>query len=118
MPGVERIRPKRPRMVYLAEWRDNKKLTQKQLAERLGVTSMTVSRWERAVRDAVHGKAKPEALPNTNVLAAIAEALGIEPEDLHRHPDHISLDAMLRGQPAKVREIAIARIIEATRRAS
>lgn len=107
MPGVARIGPKRPRMVYLAEWRESRGLTQKQLADRLGVTDMTVSRWERKT-----------ALLNTNVLAAVSEALGIEPQDLYRHPDQPSADALLRGQPAKVQETAIARVIDLIRKAN
>jgi predicted transcriptional regulator len=36
MPGVARIRPKRPIHVYLFRWREHYHLSQKQLAERLG----------------------------------------------------------------------------------
>jgi transcriptional regulator with XRE-family HTH domain len=106
MPGATRIGPRRPRKVYLAEWREHRGLTQKQLGGRLGVTDMTVSRWE-----------KGRALVNTNVLAAIAEALSLEPQDLYRHPDQPSADALLRGQPQDVKEQAF-RLIEAIRKAN
>ena len=102
--AVPRIGPRRPRRIYLAEWRENRELSQKQLGERLGVTDMTVSRWERAT-----------ALLNTNVMAAIAEALSIEPQDLYRHPDQPSADALLRDQPQEVRDQAV-NLIRAIRR--
>jgi transcriptional regulator with XRE-family HTH domain len=105
MAGQSRIGPRRPRRVYLSEWREYRGLTQKQLGDRLGVTDVTVSRWELG-----------NSLPNTNVLAAIAEALDIEPQDLYRHPDQPSADALLRGQPAEVRDQAIS-IIRAIRKA-
>lgn len=106
MAGTTRIGPRRPRKVYLQEWRESRGLTQKQLGERLGVTDMTVSRWELG-----------RVLLNTNVLAAFAEALGIEPMDLYRHPDHPSADALLRGQTQDVKEQAF-RLIEAIRKAN
>lgn len=64
MPGVTRIRPKRPIHVYLRQWREHYRLTQKQLGERLGVDAVTVGRWERQ-----------EAGLSLGVLQAIAEAL-------------------------------------------
>lgn len=94
--AVPRIGPKRPRRIYLAEWREHRALSQKQLGERLGVTDMTVSRWERAT-----------SLLSTNVMAAIAEALSIEPQDLYRHPDQPSADELLRGVPPEVRQNAV-----------
>lgn len=102
--AVPRIGPRRPRRIYLAEWREHRDLTQQQLADRLGVSDMTVSRWERAT-----------SLLNTNVMAAIAEALSIEPFDLYRHPDQPSADELLRDQPPEVREQAM-NLIRAIRR--
>jgi transcriptional regulator with XRE-family HTH domain len=87
--GVARIKPRRTRKFYLVEWREHSRLTQQALADRLHVTNMTVSRWERNT-----------SLLNTRVQAAVAEALGIEPADLWRHPDTPSADALLRDQPA------------------
>ena len=100
-----RIGPRRPRRLYLLEWREARGLTQERLAERLGVSSMTISRWERGT-----------SLLNTDVMSALADALDIEPTDLYRHPDQPSADALLRGQPVEVRNQAIA-IIEAIRKA-
>ena len=99
-----RIGPRKPRRMYLAEWRDSRGLTQEQLGGRLGVTGVTVSRWERG-----------GALLNTNVMAALAEALNIEPQDLYSHPDRPSADALLRNQPEDVIEQAI-RVITAIRK--
>lgn len=99
-----RIGPRRPRKLYIAEWRDSRGLTQKQFGDRLGVTDVTVSRWELG-----------RVLLNTNVMAAIAEALNIEPQDLYHPPDRPSADALLRGQPPEIHDQAIA-IIKAIRR--
>ena len=91
-----RIGPKKPLQLYIAEWRDSRGLTQQVLADRLGTSDVTISRWETAKRR-----------PDLNAQAAIAEALGIEPEDLLRHPSQPSADALLRGQPAEVWSQAI-----------
>jgi len=54
-----------------------------------------VHRWERG-----------GALLNTNVMAAIAEALSIEPADLYRHPNQPSADALLRdASPELARDV-------------
>lgn len=99
-----RIGPRRPRRTYLAEWRENRGLTQQTLGDRLGVSDVTVSRWETG-----------RALLNTNVLAALSEALSIEPQDIYRHPDQPSADALLRDQPVEIRDQAI-KLIQAIRR--
>lgn len=95
MAGKSRIGPKRPRRIYLQEWREFRGLTQEQLGERLEppVANMTVSRWERAAR----GGSGQVAQMNSGVLAAVAEALDCEPQDLYRHPNQPSADEMLRG---------------------
>ena len=101
MRSKSRIGPRHPRKIYLSEWREHRGLTQKQLGERLDVADMTISRWE-------NGK----ALLNTDVMAAVAEALNIEPADLYRHPNQPSADELLRGATPEVRQRAIA-IIQA-----
>jgi transcriptional regulator with XRE-family HTH domain len=105
---VVKIHPRRPRQVYLAEWREHYDLTQKQLAERLGCDVMTVSRWE------LH-----KVAISTDALAALAEALGgdlMEPEDLYHHPGKPTPNQLLRGQPIEIQEQAIS-IIKAIRKA-
>lgn len=102
-----RIGPKQPLRLYLAEWRESRSLSQEALGRRLGpkgVSGVTVSRWET-------GKRKPDL----NVQAAIAEALGIDPFDLHRHPDTPSADALLRDQSPEIQDQAIS-IIRAIRK--
>lgn len=47
---------------------------------------MTVSRWERKTTDL-----------SSDVMAAIAEALEIHPQDLYRLPGDESIDALIRG---------------------
>lgn len=99
-----RIGPKRPHRLFLAEWREQRGLSQEALASRLGTTHVTISRWET-------GKRRPDL----NAQSALAEALDIEPVDLFRHPARPSADALLRDQPIEVQEQAI-RLIQAIRR--
>jgi transcriptional regulator with XRE-family HTH domain len=99
-----RIAARRVRRLYIMQWREHRGMTQEQLADRLGTTSMTVSRWERGA-----------VALNTTVMSELADALGIEPEDLYHHPDSPSPNALLRGQPREVLDQAI-RIITALRR--
>lgn len=99
-----RIYPRRQRRIYLAEWREKRGLTQEVLANRLGTTDVTVSRWETG-----------KALLNTNVMAAIAEALAIEPEDLYHDPDRPTPNALMRDQPPEIVEQAI-KLLTAIRR--
>ena len=102
-----KIYPRRPRKVYLAEWRLHRGLSQKQLAERLESDVMTVSRWELG-----------KTAISTDALAALAEALGgdmMEPEDLYHHPDTPSPNQLLRGQSPEVIDNAI-RMLKALQR--
>jgi DNA-binding XRE family transcriptional regulator len=62
-----------PPMFYLAERRAELRLTQKQLADKLGTTEMTISRWERG-----------DIQMNMKTFAKVAYALGTKPEDLFR----------------------------------
>ena len=99
-----RIGPRRPIRLYLSEWREDKGLTQEQLAARLGTTHVTISRWET-------GKRRPDL----NAQEAVAEALGIEAVDLRRHPAQPSADELLRGQPPEIVDQAM-KLIRAIRR--
>lgn len=93
---ITRIGPKQIRRNFLGEWRKKRELTQEQLAARLDTTKPQVSNWENGRR-----------MMSYQVQAALAEALGIEPSDLFRHPDQPSADALLRGQSPEVVRQAI-----------
>lgn len=67
----------------------------KRLAGRLGVARETVTRY----------RGQPHRL-NTEKLAQVAFALDLEPEDLWRHPDRPSLDAMVKNAPDDLRATA------------
>ena len=99
-----RIYGRRQPKLFLVEWRKDKQLTQQQLADRMGTSDVTISRWETGDRR-----------PDLDAQEAIADALGIEAIDLRRHPDQPSADALLRGQPAEVVDQAI-KVIMAIRR--
>lgn len=105
-----RIGPKRgrPFFLHIAEWRDKRGLTQQQLADRLGVSDVTVSRWETRRRK-----------PDRNAQAAICEALDITLRQLERHPDRPApeelLTELLKDQPQEVWDQAI-KIIQAIRK--
>lgn len=111
MAGRARIGPRRPLRIYLAEWREDRGLTQKQLGARLEppVSDMTVSRWEKAARGQ---RGEGTAQMNDDVKAALAEALDIAPQDLYRDPKQPSADELLRDAPAGIRSQAF-RVLEA-----
>jgi len=93
-----KIGPKKPFIHFIAEHRLKAGLTQKQLAERLQTTEMTISRWERWDED----KKKYATRVDMPILAAVAEALygdlG-EAEDILHHPDRPTANQMLRRLP-------------------
>lgn len=99
-----RIVPKIPLRLFLAERREEADLTQKEVGDRLGVSDVTISRWETG-----------ERRPDLDAQAAYAEAVGCDFVDLYRSPNEESADALLRGQPADVIEEAL-KIIRAIRR--
>lgn len=86
-----KIGPKKPFRHFIAEHRAKAGLTQKQLAQRLETTEMTISRWENY-----------ETRVDMPILAAVAEALYgdmAEAKDLLSHPDQPTADQMLRLLP-------------------
>ena len=82
-------------------------MTQKQLADELGVESITVSRWEREVTS-----------PSLPRLRRIAELTGTTVSDLVRTPDAATAHAVelaaLREELAETRELVdrVARALE------
>lgn len=86
-----KIGPKKAFVHYITEHREAEGLTQKQLADRIGTDSMTVSRWENY-----------KTRVDFPILAAIAEALWGDvdrAEDLLHHPDKPSPNQLLRQLP-------------------
>ena len=66
---------------FIAQLRKEKKFTQKQLSEILGVSDKTVSHWERE-----------ESAPDISILPLLAETLGITVDELlsgERKPEDI-----------------------------
>jgi transcriptional regulator with XRE-family HTH domain len=101
-----KIGSRRPHRLFLAEWRKFRRLTQKALAERMGTTPMTISRWELG-----------HIQMSAGAMADAAEALDIAPADLWRDPGTPSADELLRGQPQEVLDQAV-NLIRAIRRVS
>lgn len=67
---------------FIADHRKNKRLTQMQLAERLGITDKAVSKWERGI-----------AMPDTSIMLELCGILGI------------SVNELLRGEKISVESI-------------
>lgn len=88
---MKRIGTRKPRKVYLREWRVKRQLTQEQLAQRVGengTNSENITRWETGARNM-----------NSSVLADLAYALDIEVPDLFRDPNRPTADDLLRELP-------------------
>lgn len=90
---VTRIGPKRPRRLYLQSWRESRGLTQQQLADRVDTGKDQISRWESGKRGMSAG-----------VIAALEEALQLEPGDLFRDPAMPSVDELLRDSTPEERQ--------------
>lgn len=83
---VTRIGSKKPGRLYIAEWREAKGgLTQQALADRVGTTKGTISRWESGERD-----------PPLSALYALGDALGVDPGDLFHDPRRPSQAELLK----------------------
>jgi transcriptional regulator with XRE-family HTH domain len=98
---VTRIGPKKPIKIFISHRREDKNLSQEQLANRIGTTKGSISRWENNERDITLG-----------ALRAIAEALGCEVADLFRDPAQPSADELLRDMDDTTKRQAI-RLIKA-----
>ena len=99
---VARIGASRPYRLFLAEWLEEKGLTQDQLAGRMECSPGTVSKLFSG-----------EMKQTTEWLARIAYALGdeVEVRDLFRHPKTPTQDDLLRNVPEDERD----RIVRAIR---
>lgn len=74
---------------------EHRGLSDEKLANRLGVARETVTRW----------RGQQHRL-NPDKIAAIANALDCEPEDLWRPPSRPSLDAMVKNATADMQATA------------
>jgi transcriptional regulator with XRE-family HTH domain len=83
---VTKIHGRRRGHLFIQERMEACGLSDEKLAGRLGVARETVTRW----RNQQH-RLNPEK------IAAIADALGLEPEELWRPPARPSVDAALKG---------------------
>ena len=102
---IPRIGSKKALILHLADWREEKGLTQQELADRMDTSDVTISRWET-------GKRKP----SDKAKADLAYALGLDdPIDLYRDPRRPSADALIRGQPQEVVD-QVLKVIIAIRR--
>jgi transcriptional regulator with XRE-family HTH domain len=103
---VTRIGPSnaRPRRIFLREWRQYRRLTQQQLADRLDTTKGTISRIETGERDYTGG-----------FLEVAADALQCEPADIISRdptapvPDR-TIDDMLRNASDQLRRQVVAMV--------
>jgi transcriptional regulator with XRE-family HTH domain len=101
---VTRIGPKKPIKIFISYRREDQKLSQEQLANRIGTTKGSISRWENNERDITLG-----------ALGAIAEALGCDVVDLLTDPAQPSADALMRDMDDATRRQAL-RLIEALKK--
>jgi transcriptional regulator with XRE-family HTH domain len=101
---MARIGPKKPIRVFLAEWRDHHRLSQEELGSRLGTSKATVSRKENQKRSF-----------DVGYVAAVAEALGRDFEDMFRHPDQPTQQELLHGLSPEGREAVLA-VVESLRK--
>lgn len=81
--------------LFIKEHMEALKISDEKLAGRLGVARETV--WRRYTQ---------QNRLNPNKIAEIANALGLESEDLYRPPGVRSLDAMLKGVDEDTRKLA------------
>lgn len=100
MPRIKRGPNRQLRRHFIKEWRDYRRLTQEQAAERIGVDRTTLGRIESR-----------QIAYTQPILEALADAYRCEPWDLlNRDPSKegavIDISEMLRGaEPSELREI-------------
>lgn len=98
-PMASRVFPKRQPKITIAQFRKRRKMSQERLAEEIGTTKGSISRWEKGERDIT-----------LNALAAIAETLGCSIGDLAQTPGHKSADDLLSRLDPSLRRRALRQI--------
>jgi transcriptional regulator with XRE-family HTH domain len=88
---VTRIGTGKRQHLYIEEHMRAKGLSDQDVADRLETSRVTVYRWRKEQR-----KLTPEK------IAALAEAIGIDPEQFWRLPGRPSVDAILRDAPIEI----------------
>lgn len=81
--------------LYIEEWFQQRGLNDEKVGNRIGVDRATVFRWR-----------KEQHRLNPQKIAALAEALDLEPEELWRPPSRRSLDALVKDAPDDVVDMA------------
>lgn len=81
--------------LYIEEWFQERGLNDEKIGNRIGVDRATVFRWR-----------KEQHRLNPQKIAALAEALDLEPADLWRPPARRSLDALVKDAPDEVVDLA------------
>ena len=88
---VKRIAPQKKARLFLAEWREKRRMTQEQLADATETTKATISRWETGDRD-----------PPYAALCMLAASLGIHVSALFFDPELPRIDSELAALPEPV----------------
>jgi transcriptional regulator with XRE-family HTH domain len=73
---------------YLAEWLEHLTLPDQVVADRMGIARETIWRWRVGARQ-----------PRDETRRLLANAMGIEPEQLSHPPKRPSLDALVKDMP-------------------
>lgn len=102
---AERIRKHALPHLYISEWIKAKHLSDERVAARMGVDRSTIYRWRHEQWRLDHPK-----------MSALADALGINVEDLYRPPTRPSIDAVLANAPDEIYETTLELARRLTRR--
>lgn len=101
---VTRIVPKKFVRLYLAEWREAVGMSQEKLAEEIGSTKSSISRWKTRFQKMNFEEGRDITF---GAISAICEALGIDVADLRRPPEVPSADAELAKVDDVTRSVAM-----------
>lgn len=89
-------KPKKPRVVYLAEHMADARVKDRELAAAIGVERVTVTRWRNRERKV-----------DLNYVDAIAKALNRPTISLYSLPKKVSIDAMIAHEDQAIQRGAV-----------